>query len=260
MTDSNSVNIGGVRFNKNDVVKSEVIKQEGEVPKNSVFLRDGTQIVFPNQSAKNESLISIHANDDSGNPENKEFTVDFYRISNAEIIGTERKDEYILHGCKDSKVDVSQKDNKRDSVKIKDDDTNVHQHYNGRDIKNGTQHSRDCHVLFSGKNEVKQNFEDSTFLHTKSPDGERTLYDQIIGKGTVSESERDFMFLARGSSVSNNSSTYETSSESLNEEMLSKLKDLSDEQKKVLYEKFKNLSPERQKELIKKYKIQIGNI
>lgn len=259
MTDSNSINIGGVKFNKNDVAKSEVIKQEDGVLKNSVFLKDGTHIVYPNQSAKNESLISIHSNDDSGNPENKEFTVDFYRISNAEIIGTERKDDYILHGCKDSKVDVSQKDNKRDSVKIKDDDTNVHQHYNGRDIKNETQHSRDGHVLFSGKNEVKQNFEDSTFLHHQSPDGKRTLYDQIIGKGTVSESERDFMFVSHRSGVSN-SSKGETDSLNFNEETLSKYKNLSVEEKKDLYNKFKNLPPERQKELMKKYKDYIDKI
>ena len=31
MTDNNSINIGGVKFNKNDVAKSEVIKQDGKV-------------------------------------------------------------------------------------------------------------------------------------------------------------------------------------------------------------------------------------
>ena len=47
MTDSNNINIGGVRFNKQDVAKVETIKQNGKVM-NSVFLRDGTHMVFPN--------------------------------------------------------------------------------------------------------------------------------------------------------------------------------------------------------------------
>ena len=57
MLDNNSINIGGVRFNKNDVQKSEVIKQDGK-EMNSVFLNDGTQVVYPNQKAENELLIN----------------------------------------------------------------------------------------------------------------------------------------------------------------------------------------------------------
>lgn len=44
MLDNNSINIGGVRFNKNDVQKSEVIKQDGK-EMNSVFLNDGTSCI-----------------------------------------------------------------------------------------------------------------------------------------------------------------------------------------------------------------------
>ena len=50
MIDNNNINIGGVRFNKNDVQKSEIIKQDGK-EMNSVFLNDGTQVVYPNQKA-----------------------------------------------------------------------------------------------------------------------------------------------------------------------------------------------------------------
>ena len=48
MLDNNNINIGGVRFNKDDVQKSEVIKKDGK-EMNSVFLNDGTQVVYPNQ-------------------------------------------------------------------------------------------------------------------------------------------------------------------------------------------------------------------
>ena len=41
MADNNSINIGGVRFNQQDVKKSEVVKQ-GDKQMNSVFLNDGT--------------------------------------------------------------------------------------------------------------------------------------------------------------------------------------------------------------------------
>ena len=253
MTNSNSVNIGGVKFNKNDVAKLEVIKQDDGVLKNSVFLRDGTHIVYVNQSEKNEAIVSIHEKSSSESSNDGEVTIDFYRLHGAEITGTEQKDDYILHGCRYSKVDTSQNDKKRDSVKIKNDETNIHQKYNGKDIKSETQHSKHGKIFLSNANAVKQSFEDSTYLHKKSPDGERTLYDQIIGKGTVSESERDFMFASRRSGASN-SSKGEIDSLKFNEETLSKYKDLSAEEKKDLYEKFKNLPLERQKELMKKYK------
>ena len=51
MADNNNINIGGVKFNKTDVVKSEVVKKDGK-ELNSVFLRDGTKMVYPNQAEK----------------------------------------------------------------------------------------------------------------------------------------------------------------------------------------------------------------
>lgn len=51
MLDNNNINIGGVRFNKNDVQKSEVIKQDGK-EMNSVFLNDGTSCISKPKSWK----------------------------------------------------------------------------------------------------------------------------------------------------------------------------------------------------------------
>ena len=56
MADNNSINIGGVRFNQQDVKKSEVVKQ-GDKQMNSVFLNDGTHVVYPDQNPKNDASI-----------------------------------------------------------------------------------------------------------------------------------------------------------------------------------------------------------
>ena len=59
MADSNSINIGGVKFNKADIKSAGTVEREGKTL-NSVFLKDGTQVVFPNQSEKNESSVEQH--------------------------------------------------------------------------------------------------------------------------------------------------------------------------------------------------------
>ena len=186
MTDNNSISIGGVKFNKNDVAKSEVIKKDGK-ELNSVFLRDGTKMVYPNQSEKNESIVSMT---DKTRTEKSPFgysvtegefvvdygydptviniskkevktgdvSVDFYRVNGAEITGTKKEDDYTLYGCRNTKVDVSQKDGKVDVVDIRNDDRN--EHYRGffgnrEPVRTGNQHSKDGKVFISGKNALQ---------------------------------------------------------------------------------------------------------
>ena len=217
MTDNNNINIGGVRFNKNDVAKSEVIKKDGK-ELNSVFLRDGTKVVYPNQAEKNESVVSMT---DKTKTEKSPFgysvtegefvvdygydptvinlnkkevktgdvSVDFYRINSAEITGTKKKDDYTLYGCRNTKIDVSQKDGKRDVVDIQNDNRN--EHYRGffgnrEPVKGKNQHSKDGKVFISGKNEVKQNDGDITY----TPTGKKGLMSKSEmhkGKGTIKE-------------------------------------------------------------------------
>lgn len=50
------INIGGVSFNKKDVESSEKINKNGKQI-NSVWLKGGTNIQFPNQAAGNEAIV-----------------------------------------------------------------------------------------------------------------------------------------------------------------------------------------------------------
>ncbi len=124
----NNVNIGGVNFRKDDVKSSEVISREGE-QLNSVFLNDGTHIVYPNQDeSKNPTVAQYELQNMAGSHKDGglhyystgNYSTDFERISGAEITGTDKKDTYVLRGCDNTKVDFSQKDGKRDKVIQKD--------------------------------------------------------------------------------------------------------------------------------------------
>lgn len=216
MPNNDNISIGGVRFNKQDVQKSETIKQDGKVM-NSVFLRDGTQMVFPNQAAKNESVVSMHdkvekersgigidMNSGSvtvnygqpgviglGDKEVKtgNVDIDFYRLKDAQITGTNKQDDYSLHGCRDTKVDVSQNDGARDVVIIKDD-TNEHPRGffgNREPVPMANQHSKDGKVFVSGNNEVKQNKEDVSYTKKENPSFWNGRTEEHKGKGTVKE-------------------------------------------------------------------------
>ena len=142
MAENNSISIGGVKFNKADIKSSEVIKQDGKTM-NSVFLKDGTHIVFPNQAEKNgssvtqENLVTYKPKIDYGISWQNDFEPDFYiknertehpdkkittfnKMAGAQITGTENEDRYDLYGCNNSTVDVSQNDGKKDNVTVKD--------------------------------------------------------------------------------------------------------------------------------------------
>lgn len=54
--DNNRVNIGGVSFNKDHVWSSEKVIENGKEI-NSVFLKDATEIRFPNQPKSNEAYV-----------------------------------------------------------------------------------------------------------------------------------------------------------------------------------------------------------
>ena len=119
---SNNISIGGVKFNKHDVQKSEQIEKDGKVL-NSVFLKDGTQIVFPEQKAEDkvsvEQYNSQHNNEyDDLNTAN-DYHTRIFHMSDAQVIGTKKEDEMYLFGCKNVNVDVSN-DYNRDYVQIQD--------------------------------------------------------------------------------------------------------------------------------------------
>lgn len=192
----NNINIGGVNFNKNDVAKSEIVKSDDGKESYSVFLRDGTKMVYPKQADKNESVVSMFDKTEKSsigysvadgefkidygtdptmiNPERKtgDVEIDFYRLNGAEVTGTNKKDDYTLHGCRNSKVDISQNDGKEDFVRI-ENDTNNHGRrlFSDEKVKGKYQHSKDGKLFISGKNEVKQNEHDETLVLNKNRKG-----------------------------------------------------------------------------------------
>ena len=183
MPDNNNINIGGVRFNKQDVQKSEVIKQDGK-ELNSVFLNNGTKVVYPNQADKNESFVEIKTH--SSQVTNKYGTVhhtskstDFYRLNGAEVTGTDKSDTYNFNGCRNTKVDMSQDDGHLDLVEFQDDVNS------GR--KSEHTHSNTNKVFISGNNEVKQNKGDITRIRKDNSSFWNGYYDDHRGKGTVKE-------------------------------------------------------------------------
>lgn len=141
MIDNNNINIGGVNFNKNDVQKSEIIKQQDGKEMNSVFLNDGTQVVYPNQKAENNASIMQSfgkksqwvPNDKPNNAAYKSVTVEdksykettFSKLENAQITGTQGKDDYKLNDCKDTHVNISQDDGIKDKVTVDKKSTGI---------------------------------------------------------------------------------------------------------------------------------------
>lgn len=214
MSEPNRISIGGVSFNKNDVKTSEVIKQDGK-EMNSVFLRDGTHLVFPNQAGKNESYVQMtdkvkhkdgpvgySLSDDkiginygvdptmidiSGKDvKTGDVSIGFYRMKGAQISGTDKADDYLLSGCRDSKVDVSQDDNKDDVVTIKDDDSVEASLFGIKLGKNKWEHSEDK-IFVSADNQVSQNVDDATFVEKDNPKFIEGKFTRTKGKGTVKE-------------------------------------------------------------------------
>lgn len=209
----NNINIGGVNFNKNDVAKSEIVKTDDGKESYSVFLRDGTKMVYPKQADKNESVVSMFDKTEKSpigfsvadgefkmdygtdptmiNPEHKtgDVEIDFYRLNGAEITGTNKKDDYTLHGCRNSKVDISQNDGKEDFVRI-ENDANRHGRrlFSDEKVKGEYQHSKDGKLFLSGKNEVKQNEYDKTFIVNENRKSKwDPKFDTYKGKRTVKE-------------------------------------------------------------------------
>lgn len=170
MANNNSINIGGVQFTKTDVVKSEQIKRDGETL-NSVFLKDGTQITFPNQDAKNEAKITQRDEvlTTHNGPQNYSYVetgnyfTDVERLSGASIMGTDKKDNYTLKGCDNTTVDISQNDHYADSVKFEDATLGK---------KSYASHN----------NEVKQNAEDISKF--EKPESEQGLFKSKFEKHT----------------------------------------------------------------------------
>jgi len=131
------ISIGGVRFNKNDVAKSETTQKDGQTI-NTVFFKDGTKLSFPEHTKKDYAeagLFDIYKEGDTKCRYNAslgrsvcstdyektgEKTVRFEQMKNAEITGTMNKDTYVLKGCQNSKIELGHDDGQEDRLFIED--------------------------------------------------------------------------------------------------------------------------------------------
>lgn len=189
MTDT--VNIGGVNFNKKAVKSSEKIKQ-GEKELNSVFLNNGTKLVYPNQDKNGKSEVKINEikktiptgmsispngtvnagltpgsvplnmTVGSGN-----YRTTFNNLIDTKVTGTDKKDTYNFKGCINTNVDMSQNDKKTDITSFEDSDE-----------------------YRSMNNQVKQNDEDvAGFINREKEGFFDSKYKKVKGSGTFKEND-----------------------------------------------------------------------
>lgn len=159
------INIGGVNFEKRDVVSSQKIKLHGK-ELNSVFLVGDTEMLYPDQTKDGKSKVDVDEYKTTINYSNGvrvthgtgRYKTDFNNLFEAKITGTYKEDVYNLYGCINTEVDISQNDNEADRVVIKDSDD-----------------------YMSLNNKVKQNRKDLTKFTTQEK--------KIEGPGTYSEND-----------------------------------------------------------------------
>ena len=99
-----TIKIGGIEYDKNEVANHTSVTKERTNSKGvweqykeySVTLKDGTKLNYEKQSENRQATIDIL---DDG-------SVNFFGLSEAKIIGTDKNDNYRLHGCEKTLVNV----------------------------------------------------------------------------------------------------------------------------------------------------------
>lgn len=99
------VAVGNVTFNKDDVKAVNAYSYD-DVQYHNVVLNNGTNVTFPLQDEENYAVVYRDGNG-----------YVFEGLSNAFIAGSKNRDKYILNGCRNTVIDVSD-DNKIDRVLI----------------------------------------------------------------------------------------------------------------------------------------------
>lgn len=99
-----TIKIGGVEYDKNEVANQTSITKERTNSKGiweqykeySVSLKDGTKLTYQEQTEDRKASIDIM---DDG-------SVNFFGLKGAEIKGTDKNDNYRLHGCENTKTNI----------------------------------------------------------------------------------------------------------------------------------------------------------
>lgn len=100
-----TINIGGVEYAKNEVAKHEIETKDGTNSKGvweqykeyKVTLKDGTRVTYKEQEKERQATIDIL---DNG-------SVSIFGLKNATLKGTNNNDDYKLHGCEGTYVNVA---------------------------------------------------------------------------------------------------------------------------------------------------------
>lgn len=135
-TEPEKTKIGGVEFRKDHIEKATTYTENGK-KMNSVFVRPGVRIDYPDQTGKgkNPSVESLGVRDEWYNPDASHIHIS--DLENAKIYGNKNKDDYIILKGKseNNEIFVDQKESWFASKGVRRDNVDL-----GLDTKNNTVH------------------------------------------------------------------------------------------------------------------------
>ena len=158
--------IGGVKFNESSVKSSEKVIRRG-LEYNSVYLNDGTNILFRDQDPENDAEVRDYSAENRDSAEGKkkmndiventmekpartpknlnltEGRIVFENINGGYIKGTYNEDDYVISGCQDMIIDVAQEDNKKDKVFLHDSGDTIFSQDNKHENKGNIIYTRE---------------------------------------------------------------------------------------------------------------------
>lgn len=129
LTPTDYVNIGGVRFNSNDIKQKQTLINDNGAIRYSVFLKNGVHLEYPKQDVRNNASVT-HVDQDK-----LETATWINNLAYGQVKGTEKSDHIVLHGNNGTTVDVTGDDRNvlGDIVSIRDSEKG---RYNGCYLKN----------------------------------------------------------------------------------------------------------------------------
>lgn len=98
---TNYINIGGVKFNSNDVEQQQTVIKNGAI-RYSVFLKNGVHLEYPKQKLNNQA--SAFVKEDVANIET---WTNINNLAYGNIKGTDKSDVIVLNGSNSTQIDVS---------------------------------------------------------------------------------------------------------------------------------------------------------
>ncbi len=172
------VNIGGVLFNKNEIKESRIRNKNGEKI-NTVFLKPGLKLEFPDQTDPNKkpTVESMGLQDEWYNPDRSHIIIN--DLENAKIYGTKNKDDHITMWGKSSgnEIFIDQKESWYVNKNMRHDTVEL---YPG--TSNNTVHMDEADKTEISYNQTKVTIKDKDGTETEIQSPVGTL--EVEGEGT----------------------------------------------------------------------------